>query len=182
MSIMGDIKKASETGRKSLNKVMWCACIDCEKQRWVELRCGQPRSLRCKKCADKIRGATFTKRYKGIPHLGNGRRYDKDGYILILLRPDDFFYPMARKNGCVLEHRLVVARALGRCLQPWEIVHHKDNCPRDDNRYPETLQLVTDERHNQITILETRIARLEKRITLLEAENILLKQHERVCL
>jgi len=52
-----------------------------------------------------------------------GRRIDK-GYIAVLLYPDDFFYPMTN-NGYVLEHRLVMARYLGRCLQPWEKVHHK---------------------------------------------------------
>jgi len=36
--------------------------------------------------------------------------------------------------------------------------------PREDkadNRYPENLQLVTDDRHKQITILENHIRRLE---------------------
>ena len=69
---------------------------------------------------------------------------------------------MAKGDSYVAEHRLVVAKALGRNLHLWEIVHHKDNCPRDDNRYPETLQLVTDDRHKQITILESKITRLEK--------------------
>jgi len=40
-----------------------------------------------------------------------------------------------------------------------KIVHHK-NHKRDDNRI-ENLQLVSDDRHNQITILEVRIKYLE---------------------
>lgn len=124
-------------------------------------------------------GKCIGKNWKG------GRLYNERGYILILLRKDDFFYPMVNKHGYVLEHRLVVAKALGRCLQPWEIVHHKHaRYPagsvedKRDNRYPENLQLVTDDRHKQITILENRIRWLEKRVLRLEAENVLLSSEK----
>lgn len=81
---------------------------------------------------------------------------------MIKLQPDNFFFPMTGHDGYVFEHRLVVAKALGRCLQCWEIVHHKHGYAKDDNRYPETLQLVTDDRHKQITILEKKIDRQAK--------------------
>ena len=77
----------------------------------------------------------------------------------------------------------MVAKALGRCLQSWEIVHHKGvKFPKgsienkQDNRYPENLQLVNEGQHNQITILERKIRALETRVMLLEAENILFRE------
>ena len=73
-----------------------------------------------------------------------------------------------------------MAKHLGRCLQPWEIVHHKDN--NKLNNDIANLVLVTEAGHNQITHFEKivnsqqkEIAILQSRVTILEAENILLK-------
>jgi hypothetical protein len=122
----------------------------------------------CHKCNSSVCGGNRIKR--------GYRQVKSDGYILVKLQPDDFFYSMAERDGYVLEHRLVVARALGRCLHSWEIVHHKGTKypkgskeDKADNRYPGNLQLVTDDRHKQITILEAKIQRLK-------AENVKLKE------
>jgi len=165
---IGEIRRARDigyTGRDGFNKFIWHACVKCGKERWVRIIKDNPKNLRCHKCSLKGNG----NRWKG------GRTKTQDGYIQIKLQPDDFFYSMAQKTGYVFEHRLVVAKALGRCLQSWEIVHHKRGFAKDDNRYPETLQLVTDDRHNQITILEMKIDKLLEGQRELKAEIKLLR-------
>lgn len=74
----------------------------------------------------------------GHPCWKGGRNIDKDGYVLVWA-PDD---PMARLNGYVLEHRLVMARLLGRSLLESEVVHHKNGCKTDNS--PENLELFSE--------------------------------------
>ena len=118
MPQINEIKQGWELGYKSDVKLIWHACVDCGKERWVQLKKGYPSCMCCLGCAN------IRKRGSKNPHWKGGRRLNA-GYIEVLLQPDDFFYPMATRKGYVFEHRLVVAKALGRCLHSWEIVHHK---------------------------------------------------------
>lgn len=173
-----NIRKSCELGYEDKSHYhIWHACIDCGKGRWVRYMEGKPESSRCRSCSSRLKAQGRTG--ENSPFWKGGRKVNGQGYILVLLQPDDFFYPMAKSSGYVLEHRLVVAKALGRCLHSWEIVHHKKGYAKDDNRYPETLELVMEGQHNQITIMENRIKFLEQRVTLLEAENILMKRQQR---
>jgi len=175
---IGDIKYGHEVGKKEYGgkptKYILVACVDCGKERWVIY--GHKPPLRCQSCSCRFAGSARRPNSTGSKAWNwRGGRWKSYGYVIVWLDKRDFFYPMADIHGYVREHRLVMAKHLGRCLQPWEIVHHKNGI-RDDNRI-ENLQLVTDDRHNQITILENRISYLEKRVTILESENIVLREH-----
>ena len=167
----GEIRTAKELGYKSRSATyIWSACVDCKRQRWVQVRKGEPTRLRCLSCAARKRMGT------GSVHRGwkGGRMGDGRGYMLVRLYPDNPFYSMTNHLGYVLEHRLVVAKALGHCLQTYEVVHHKNGI-RDDNRYPENLELIENRgRHN--TRMGQEIRNLQQRIILLEAENVTLRE------
>ena len=129
---IGEVRREGETHHKntfSARKFIWQACVGCGKQRWVQFKKGEPLNDRCKKCSAKMRRHGVRKR---------------NSYRIIKLQVNDFFYPMADALGYVLEHRLVVAKRLVRCLQRNEIVHHINGI-KDDNR-PENL-IVTNH-HN----------------------------------
>lgn len=71
--------------------------------------------------------------HRGEKHPGwvGGRHFADDGYIRVWVPSDSPFASMAQKHGDAsggycLEHRLVMARKLGRVLLPQETVHHVD--------------------------------------------------------
>uniref|UniRef100_A0A6M3JWE8 Putative homing endonuclease n=1 Tax=viral metagenome TaxID=1070528 RepID=A0A6M3JWE8_9ZZZZ len=153
MPEIGDVKRGREIGKNDKSHLyIWVNCATCGKGKWIVRRQRFLDYLGCVSCR--------TKGDKN-PYWRGGRRKTKQGYVNIKLQPDDFFFPMAN-DGYVFEHRLVMAKSLGRNLHSWEIVHHK-NSIRDDNRI-ENLEIVSEFGHMQVTQLESKIKKLEKKI------------------
>lgn len=121
----------------------WVVCPDCNKGRWtIQRRGNSRRSGRCMPCTNIQRGLFH--RGPNSPNWRGGRGKDGNGYIYVrLVDVQDPLQSMAHrvfgKSDYVLEHRLVMARWLGRPLEKWETVHHR-NGDRSDNRI-ENLQL-----------------------------------------
>ena len=80
-----------------------------------------------------------------------GRQVDVDGYILLKC-PD---HPFANSHGYVREHRLVMEAHLGRYLQPFEVVHHKDDNPQ--NNSIENLELFSTNAEHLKKTLKGRV-------------------------
>lgn len=62
-----------------------------------------------------------------------GRHVNGAGYVLVGLLPEHPEFAMANRQGYVLEHRLVMARALGRPLRKRETVHHVNGRKADND-------------------------------------------------
>lgn len=163
------IKAGKEIGRfiNPARNYCWHACPICGKSRWVALIKGKLEHDRCTHCK------WIGRKGENHPRWVKNRRQYFQGYVQIRLLSGDFFFPMTDRRGWVFEHRLVMATSLGRNLHLWEIVHHKNRI-KDDNHI-ENLQLVSDDRHKQFTMLEMKIDRL------LIKQDELMKQIKLLC-
>ena len=101
-----------------------------------------------------------SKRWKG------GRFTNQDGYVVVVINPASPYFPMAKSHNRVLAHRLVIAMHLGRCLEDWEIVHHK-NSIKADNRL-ENLELVTNHQNVAYERQDRELKNLSQRVVTLE--------------
>lgn len=147
-------------------------CEDCKAKHWVSRSLwllGQSR--RCKSCGHRYAGLST----KGRPKVGiQGKKshlYRKgftitNGYRIVSVPLGHPFRCMADRYGRLLEHRLKMAMKLGRALEGWEIVHHKDR-NKSNNRLS-NLVLLSGTMHVLVTRMEREIMKLRKRIKELE--------------
>jgi hypothetical protein len=143
MPKVGEIISRDSGTRRGKRKHVWAACEICGKERWVQLGKSIKRCTKCRRIGilhtevtkDKLRNGhrgQNSKMWKGGRYIGGG------GYIYIWLSPDSPYFLMTLSNGhgygaYVAEHRLVMAKHLGRCLESSEIVHHIDGNRENNN-------------------------------------------------
>ena len=156
MQNIGDITRGRDLGKSgkyiSNRKFIYCICPECSETRWLILR---PKTAdgksRCQRCCGE-----FSNSSKRLPHgrgencpRWKGGRRIQDRYVVRWISEQDPYYSMATKkshgSGDIMEHRLIMAQSLGRCLVRSEHVHHK-NGDRQDNRL-ENLELVSPTNH-----------------------------------
>ena len=150
MAKIGEVIRGDLIGYKGRHYYIWHTCIRCGKERWVAQNALLHGKFKlCTSCA----------------HWKTGRTSTPEGYIQVKLKPDDFFYTMAKQDGYIMEHRLVMAKCLKRCLLPWEVVHHRNGI-KDDNQLGNLELLGVRGKHN--TIVNRHLKKQERRIQELE--------------
>ena len=132
-----DIGKKPDDGLFYLTK-----CKDCDREAYVlKYKLTNPRYTGlCRECSYKSKTGDKNLWWKG------GTWITSWGYKMVLVPRDDFFRPMADRHGYIREHRLVMAKHLGRCLHSWESVHHKNGDKL--NNALSNLDLTTKNQHS----------------------------------
>jgi len=163
-------KKSALLGVKPCPKKISVSCRRCGKE--LKLQPNQINknnycNLTCRNMEYKKRFGEKAARWKG------GRLQMESGYVGIYVHPEDWIYPMRSAKPYVLEHRKIMAEHLGRLLERWEVVHHKNGI-KNDNRIENLALLSGKEEHN--TLLNKEIIRLTKENKILREQILILEK------
>ena len=123
--------------------------------------CGNVRKRIVKKSGETIKlcgSCAVSKSHLDNPRVGRaeghynwkgGINLNSDGYVVCYVKKTHHLFPMSanshRAGGYILQHRMVMAKHLERCLKPYEIVHHIDGDKQNNNL--DNLKLTTREKH-----------------------------------
>jgi len=171
---VGDRVLCSSLGLKTPDyRAYWTRCADCGVCRWTT----SPKALFCRPCSFRLRGRRVLAEKVRVGNTG--RRSSRD-YIKVRITPDSSYWLMVseaqrkRNRWCaeISEHRLVMAKYLGRCLESWEVVHHRNEL-RWDNRI-ENLELTEASTNTTFSKQATEIRRLQAEIAELRSQVIFL--------
>ncbi|KKM40387.1 hypothetical protein LCGC14_1563860 [marine sediment metagenome] len=125
-------------------------------------------------------GCTMTTVYRRLNELGivrtnseahmgqepvnrKGWYIDSSGYKYVQLPKDSEYLSMTTGLRYVREHRLVMAKKLGRPLERWEIVHHV-NGEKADNRLGNLELYPNQGEHHTLTLLKMENDRLKQEL------------------
>lgn len=192
---LGQIKRRDQLGLKGRQKMIFSKCNTCGIEKWAMFPTRD--TYNCAKCTARKAIVEGNKVLNSYPHKDNckchrcrmgkgyfkgannpmwngGEKKLKSGYKLVFLEDNDPMHCMCSYDGenYVMEHRLVMARYLGRPLTKKETVHHKNGI-RDDNRI-ENLELWSGN-HSAGQRLSDQI---EWAIKLLENNNYLITKNK----
>ena len=125
MPDIGEVKLGREVGKGCSNKYIFVECPICKSQRWVNEKYYLYKQCvlkgRCYSCA---KGRSIFEKEQGVI---------VSGYRFILVSKNSEYITMSNKDHYVREHRLIMAKHLGRLLTHSEEVHHI-NGDKLDNR------------------------------------------------
>lgn len=172
--------RKSEPKKDDPNRTVECVLITCKCKRVCDIcsytlrQKGQPRLPLCQLCANAIT------RRKGKDHSDwtGGTKIGQNGYRYIhkfLLSDEELelFGCMFGVTSYVAEHRLVMARHLGRPLEEWEHVHHHSGVKLENNI--ENLVLFNPSGHMRTHKEQLRqTLSFQKQAELLEEQNLRL--------
>ena len=144
-------------------------CNSCGKERKVSSHAVGQKTYngKCLSCSSKENVKLMNPPGRIWPHGKNHHLYkngfiNDSGYKVISLYSNHPLRGMADVRGRAREHRIIMAKYIGRPLENWEVIHHV-NGDRSDNRI-ENLDLLKIPEHTLITRMEQEIKILRKEI------------------